>query len=175
MRGFRLTFRPGTTGEWLTDGTADWFWPIAESIGIPLMIFAPFQVAAIDTIARGYPSLRLIIDHLGVRTDLRDAQIDPVIDEVLTLARHDNIAVKASCLPGYVTDEFPYPSLHGRIRRVVDAFGAQRVFWGSDLTRLPCTYLELKTLFTEHLDFLSKDELDSIMNGGISTWLRWPA
>jgi L-fuconolactonase len=174
MHGFRLTFLPATSGVWLEDGTADWIWPIAESASIPLMVFAPGQVAQLDTIAARYPSLRLIIDHLGLHTGLRDEQIDPVLRDVMGLAKHENVAVKATCLPGYVTDEYPFPSLTERVRSIVSAFGADRVFWGSDLTRLPCTYGELKTTFTEHLEFLSESELDSIMHRGISTWLDWP-
>lgn len=174
MLGIRLTFSRGPATEWLRDGTADWVWGEAESAGVPVMVFAPLQLADISAVAEAHPDLRLVIDHLGIRTDLRDGQIDPVIDELVGLARHGNVAVKATCLPSNVTDGYPFSSLHDRIRRVVDAFGPRRVFWGSDLTRLPCTYLEAKNLFTEELDFLNAEDLEWIMGRGVSEWLGWP-
>src|SRR5581483_7718291 len=35
MLGVRLTFLGATTG-WLTDGTADWFWPAAQKAAVPV-------------------------------------------------------------------------------------------------------------------------------------------
>jgi L-fuconolactonase len=174
MLGLRLTFSRGAMTQWLHDGTADWLWPAAEEAGLPLMVFAPGQLDAIAKVAQQHPGLRLTMDHLGIRTDLRDGAIDPVLDDLVQLARFDNVAVKATCLPGNVTEGYPFPSLHPRIKRVVDAFGPRRVFWGSDVTRLPCSYREVVTLFTEELDFLGEDDLSWIMGRGISEWLGWP-
>lgn len=174
MLGLRVTFSRGAAANWLHDGTADWFWPEAEAAGIPVMVFAPDLLPEIDQIAKSHPGLRIVLDHLAIRTDRKDAEIDPVIDDLLGLAARDNVAVKASCLPGNVTEGFPFPSLQARIRTVIDAFGPRRVFWGSDLTRLPCSYLEVLELFTKELG-LADDDLAAVMGQGISEWLDWPA
>jgi predicted TIM-barrel fold metal-dependent hydrolase len=173
MLGVRLTFSRSSAAE-LQDGTADWIWPAAEDAGVPLMVFAPGQLDALAKITERHPGLRLVIDHLGLRTDLRDHEIDPVLDDLVRLARFENVAVKATCLPSNVTDDYPFPSLHPRIERIVGAFGPRRVFWGSDLTRLRCTYREALTLFTEELGFLSADDLEWIMGRGVSEWIGWP-
>ena len=89
------------------------------------------------------------------------------------LARFANVAVKASSMPSYVNEPYPFPSLHDKIRRVVEAYGRERVFWGSDLSRLSSSYRECVTLFTEELDFLSDDDREWIMGRGISEWLGW--
>lgn len=175
MLGVRLSFSQGRTVSWMTDGTADWFWPMAESAGIPVMVFSPGLLRELGEVAAAHPNLRLVVDHLGLSTAARDDELDPVIDELVRLAPLDNVAVKASCLPSNVTDPYPFPSLHDRIHRVVDAFSPRRVFWGSDVTRLRCTYDELRRLFTEELDFLSTEDLEWIMGRGVSEWLNWPA
>jgi L-fuconolactonase len=72
-----------------------------------------------------------------------------------------------------VTDAHPFPSLHPHIRRIVEAFGPQRVFWGTDLTRLPCSYRQAVTLFADELDFLSAADKEWIMGRGIAEWLNW--
>lgn len=173
MLGVRLTFSRGDAAWWMTDGTADWFWPEAEEAGIPVMVFPPGLLAAVADVAKRHPDLKLVIDHLSIRTDLRDDELDPVIDELVGLARFPNVAVKATSLPSNVTDGYPFRSLHSRVERVVDAFGPRRVFWGSDFTRLPCTYREAVTMFTEELDFLSDDDLEWIMGRGVREWLGW--
>src|SRR5262249_57607736 len=38
--GVRVTFNTPPTLAWLSDGTADWFWPAAENAGLPV-IFLP--------------------------------------------------------------------------------------------------------------------------------------
>ena len=63
-----------------------------------------------------------------------------------------------------------------RIRRVVDAFGPQRTFWGTDLSRLvhKCSYREAVTFFTEELTFLSQEDREWIMGRAIAECLGWP-
>ena len=73
MLGVRLTFRRGAT-PWLTDGTADWFWPAAEKAGMPVMFLAAGQVPHFVPIAERHPQLTLIIDHMGLSRRHRQGQ-----------------------------------------------------------------------------------------------------
>jgi hypothetical protein len=43
--------------------------------------------------------------------------------------------------------------------RVFDTFGPHRMFWGSDLSRLPGRYIDCVRMFTEHADWLQGDDL----------------
>ena len=76
------------------------------------------------------------------------------------LAKHTNVAVKASGMPSLSTEPYPFRDLHPHIRTLVDAFGPRRTFWGTDLTRMPCTYYECIALFTEHLPWLTGENLE---------------
>jgi L-fuconolactonase len=71
-------------------------------------------------------------------------------------------------LPSYVTEAYPYPSLHAHIRRVVELYGPHRVFWGTDLTRLRGSYRQAVTLFTEQLDFFSDIDKTWMIGRGIA-------
>ena len=174
MLGIRIVFNHGRTKLWLEDGTADWFWEAAERYHVPIMAFAPHAVDKLGAIAERHPGLRLIIDHLGLSSALRGQPLGPAVDKLLPLARLNNVAVKASALPCYVTEPYPFPSLHPLIRRVVEAFGPKRVFWGTDLSHLTCRYKQAVTLFTEELDFLSTIDKEWILGRGIAEWLNWP-
>jgi predicted TIM-barrel fold metal-dependent hydrolase len=174
MLGIRLVFNAGRSKEWLTDGTADWFWDAAERYDVPVMAFAPNAVPKLGAIAERHPGLRIIIDHLGLSSALRGKTLEPAVDEVIKLARLPNVAVKVSALPCYVAEPYPFPSLHPIVRLVVDAFGPRRCFWGTDLSHLTCPYKQCVTLFTEEMKSLSPTELEWIMGRGLAEWLNWP-
>jgi L-fuconolactonase len=174
MMGFRISFRHAGTHSWLDDGTADWFWAAAEKYDIPVMVFAPFAVEKIGKIAERHSGLRVIVDHMGLNVQWKGKNLAPGVDVLLRFARFKNVAVKASCLPCYVDEAYPFPTLHPQIRRVVEAFGPERVFWGTDLSQLPCPYRQAVTLFTEELDFLSTWDKEWIMGRAIAQWLNWP-
>jgi predicted TIM-barrel fold metal-dependent hydrolase len=174
MLGIRVAFHQGRPKLWLEDGTADWFWDAAERYDVPVMAFAPHAVLKLGEIAERHPGLRLIIDHMGLSSALKGKPLDGAVDNLLKLAPLKNVAVKVSALPCYVAEPYPFPSLHPLIRRVVEAFGPQRCFWGTDLSHLPCPYKQVVTLFTEELDFLPETDKEWIMGRGIAAWLNWP-
>jgi len=172
MLGIRVTFNSARFRQGLAEGLFDWFWPAAEAANIPLMISAAHVLPEIASVAERHRNLRIIIDHLSIPTTARDAEAAAAMDRLCPLARHPNIAAKASALPSFSTEPYPYPALHPPLRRVIDAFGPERVFWGTDLTRLDCTYREAVTMVTEELG-LSDGEKELVMGQGICEWLGW--
>ncbi|MDH3288042.1 MAG: amidohydrolase [Betaproteobacteria bacterium] len=173
MLGLRFTFhRPGLR-ELLTEGRVDWLWPAAEKAGVPIMMLVPHELAhLVADIAGRYPGLRIVMDHLGLHAS-KDEEAFAEFDKFLALAKYPNIAAKASCLPSFTADSYPYRRLHPYIRKVYDAFGPKRMFWGTDLSRLPCTYHQGITLFTEELSWLTPEDKEWIMGRGVCEWLGW--
>ena len=176
MLGVRLTFHRDATRRWLSDGTADWFWPQAERHGIPCMVHAPERLKEIGEIAARYPALPLIVDHMGFARETIDDKTVPAAERIVALARRPNVHVKVSAAPAFSTEPYPYKNLREPLRRIIDAFGPRRAFWGSDITRVPksCSYRQLVTHFTEELDFVPRDDLAWIMGRGLAECLRWP-
>jgi predicted TIM-barrel fold metal-dependent hydrolase len=115
-----------------------------------------------------------VLDDVGMRGRGQARKVFEELPAVCALARHPNIAVKASGMPSLSAEPYPFRDLHGAIRQLVDAFGPRRVFWGTDLTRMPCTYYECITLFTEHLPWLKGEDLEWVMGRGVCEWLGWP-
>lgn len=179
LLGIRLTFHRPFMAQWLHDGTADWFWPLAQEHEIAVMVFPPDETQAIADVAKRYPGLRLVIDHLALRQQPLDddgtaRSFAQRIRPVLELARYPNVAVKASCLPNMVTSGYPFTELHKPLEEVIDRFGPERVFWGSDLSRLRGSYEECVDLFREALTFLNDEQCALVMGEAIARWLRWP-
>jgi len=171
MLGMRFTFNTEQQRPWLTDGTADWLWPEAERADIPLMMSVSGQLPSVDRLAERHPGLKLVIDHLGLRSGTKGEQAFAGLPELLKLARHPNVAVKASALPCYSVEAYPFRDVQRHIRSVYDSFGPQRMFWGTDWTRLPCTWRRAVTFFTEELPWLSAGDKEWIMGRGVCEWL----
>ena len=173
MLGVRFNFK--RTPQTLASGDADWVWGVAEKACVPIYVgVSHADVAVIETIAERHPGLRLIFDHMALATGSKDAAAFRDLDKLLAAARWPNLAVKVSALPCYTDAPYPYRNLHREVRRVYDAFGPQRMMWGSDLSRLRGTYRECVTLFTEEMGWLSSADLEWIMGRTLCEWLGWP-
>lgn len=172
--GLRFAFQRPRLMSALHEGRVAWLWEEAEKADVPLLILVTHEmIPFIDRIAQRHPRLKLILDHLALPMHKKDTEAFRNLDLLLNIARRPNVAVKASALPVYTEDRYPYRSLHSYLRRVCNEFGPKRVFWGSDLSRLRCTYRECVTMFTEEMPWLSGDELEWIMGRGLCAWLGW--
>jgi len=173
MLGLRFTMHRPTLRFWLTDGHVDWLWPVAEKYGVPIMSLAVHtDMHLFDKVAERHPGLKLTIDHLGLTTG-KGEEAFKGLDHLLALAKRPNVAVKVSCLPHYSTEPYPFRDLVPYIRRVYDAFGPKRMFWGTDLSRLPCSYKQSVTYFTDEISWLSASDKEWIMGKAICEWLGW--
>jgi hypothetical protein len=55
----------------------------------------------------------------------------------------------------------------------VPAFGPERMFWGTDITRMPIPWRQGVTMFTEELPWLSARDRELIMGRALCAWLGW--
>jgi predicted TIM-barrel fold metal-dependent hydrolase len=176
MLGLRYGFLADPARRWLHDGTLDWLWAAAEAAGVPIAMLATDSLNEIDRIAERHPGLRLTIDHLGGRgglTNLKDAAAMTHMPQLVALAKHPNVAVKATGAPGYSSEAYPFPAMHLYLRQIYDAFGPHRMFWGTDITKMPCSWRQCVTMFTEELPWLQGEDLEWVMGRGICAWIGW--
>jgi predicted TIM-barrel fold metal-dependent hydrolase len=174
MLGMRFAFHTPLLREPFLDGRVDWVWGAAERAGIPVMVLLhhPYM-ERMDAIAAKHPQLKIVIDHLGLVNGEKDAHAFRDLGELLALGKRPNVAVKSSALPCYTAEPYPYPGLQPYIRRVYDAFGPRRMFWGTDQTRSPISYRKGVELFTVHTPWLSAGDREWIMGRGVCQWLGW--
>jgi predicted TIM-barrel fold metal-dependent hydrolase len=176
MLGIRLTFL-GPQAAWASDGTADWFWPAAEKAGLPVMFFAPGSNGSeFARIAERHPQLNLIIDHMNLNAEVKkNNKTAATIDHVVALAKYPNISCKLSASPGHSSEPYPFRDMIPHLRRVFDAYGPRRSYWGTDLTNsfAKATYRQRITQFTEELPFLSEEDKDWVMGRAILARLGW--
>ena len=176
MLGLRYVLLNDPQRQWLHDGDIDWLWPAAEKAGVPVTILATDSMDLISGVAERHPGLRLTIDHLGGRggmTTLKDHEAMTHMPDLLALAKFANVAVKATGAPGYSSESYPFPVMQTYVRQIFDAFGPQRTFWGTDITKMPCSWRECITMFTEELPWLSEDDKRLVMGDAVCAWWGW--
>jgi predicted TIM-barrel fold metal-dependent hydrolase len=179
MLGVRLTFNSPATRAWLSDGTADWFWPAAEKAGLPVMFLAVGEVAKFARIAERHPQLTLIIDHMGMNSSSRanrvTESIPAAIDQAIALAKYPNVGVKFSGAVGNSLEAYPFRDMTGHLQRLFDAYGPQRCYWGTDITNslAVASYRQRVTHVTDELSFLSESDKDWVMGRAILARLKW--
>lgn len=173
MLGARFLFNTRERIVPLADGRCDALWPIAEETGLVVAMLIPGALHLVDDIATRHPDLRLIVDHLGVPRGASGPAAFDHLPALLALARHPNVHVKAVGVGDYALDPYPFRSLEGTLRQVYDAFGAERIIWGSDLSRLHHPYRQCVTHFCETLPWLAGAELEGVMGGNLCRLLDW--
>lgn len=173
MLGVRLTFSRGGAGR-LTDGTADWFWPAAERLSLPVMIGAPGRIRIVSAILAAHPGLRVAVDHLGLPDGCTEDDLDAAVATLAGLAAYQNFAVKASALPRFSREPYPHADVARAVRRLVDSLGPARVFWGSDFTRVNTRYAD-DVRYLADSGLFTPAELDAVMGAGLCGWLGWQA
>lgn len=173
--GIRLNIA-GAQAAWLTDGTADWFWPAAEKATIPVMFLTTGHNHRFARIADRHPQLSLIIDHMGVSSaTVRSDGVAAAIAQSVALAKFSNISVKLSAAALISAEPYPFRDIADHIKRLFDAFGPRRCYWGTDVTNsfAKATYRQRVTHFTEELDFLTEADKDWLMGRAIVACLGW--
>jgi len=176
MLGLRYTFLGDPARQWLHDGKLDWLWAAAEDAGVPVAVLATDSLGVFGRIAQRHPGLRLTIDHLGGKggnTTAKDGAAMTHMPDLLALAKFPNVAVKATGAPGYSSEAFPFPAMHLYLRQIYDAFGPNRMFWGTDITKMPCSWRQCVAMFTEELPWLNEQDKKLVMGEAICAWWGW--
>ncbi len=174
MLGMRFAFHLPVLQQPLLEGKFDWVWSEAEKHGIALMILVPQNmVKAIDSVAERYPGLKIVMDHMALTSGIPFEQAVAQFDQLLTIARRPNVAVKASALPCYAPDPYPFTRIQGYARKVYDSFGPKRLFWGSDLSRSPCPYRHQIDMWLKEASWLLEEDKPWVMGRGLCEWLNW--
>jgi len=176
MLGIRYTLLSEPNRSKFDAGGFDWLWAACEKAGVPVALLATDSFPGLVRMAETWPDLKLTVDHLGGRggnTTLKDGEAMTHMPELLKLAKFPNVAVKATGAPGYSSEAFPFRKMHTYLQQVFDAFGPERMFWGTDISKMPCHWHHCVTMFTEYLPWLKGRDLELVMGEAICKWWGW--
>jgi hypothetical protein len=97
------------------------------------------------------------------------------IGQTVALARYPNVSVKMSNLPNASLEPYPFRDLNDHLKRVFDAYGPRRCYWGTDVTNglAQAPWKQRLTHFTQELTFMSESDKDWVMGRSIRERLKW--
>jgi len=149
----------------------------ASTAGIPLNVMCSGNLDLFRELAERHPNTQLVVDHLG----LDQPHAPPVppnpfsdLDDVLSLAVLDNVAIKISGACTLSQQPFPFSDIWGPLGQIFKAFGFERCMWGTDWTRAVnlLTYREGVESF-QITDALSDSERSMLMGGSLQKIYKW--
>ncbi len=132
VRGFRI--RPGdrSTQTWLDGKGMAAMWKCGADEGLAMChLINPDSLPAVDRMCAKYPQTPVVIDHfsrIGVSGKIEEADLKQLCD----LARHKQVKVKTSAFYALGKKAEPYTDLLPMIRRLLDAYGPERLMWATD-------------------------------------------
>ena len=167
--GFTHYLRDDDDGAWLhsTEGRA--FFAVAAERGLLASISAkPHHLPAIRTAAQAFPSVPFLLHHLG-HVKAAEGPSGPGMVEMLRAAEQPNIYVKLSgfAYSSAVSWDFPYHDTLPIVRRLYEAFGPDRMCWGSDypVVRFFMTHRQSLEAFRTHCTFVPEADKAAILGG----------
>jgi predicted TIM-barrel fold metal-dependent hydrolase len=162
----------------LHNGTYDPLWAAAATHDVPIMLHVSGHVAEVGPVARRHRSLRLLIDHMGLHQPPSHREERPFehLDDLLRLSEFPNVGVKISGVASLSREPYPFADLWPPLHAVINAFGIERVAWGSDFTRLAEIVNYASSLFfILHSSELKEADKEWLLGRSIRSLLRWPA
>jgi L-fuconolactonase len=172
-------FRDGTLRPVFSNGGFERLFGLAQLHGVPLFVSTHGWSAVLDDVAARYPDLTLIVDHLGLsQSPYSPPRADPwdKLPDLLKLARHPNVHVKVCGIPVLSRNPYPFEDAWPCLSAVIDAFGAERLMWASDFTRMR----HGGRIYSECRDYLlrtgniSQEQKAQIFAGTVRRVLHWP-
>lgn len=183
--GIRMGISYGRLIDLYRAGVHEPYYAAAEKHGVPVFITLFDYAAEFEPTIRAHSKLRFIIDHVGLPTPPSGstpgkpikggAHLFAGLPGVIALARYPNVAVKFTAVPSLSAEPYPFADVWPHMRKLIDAFGADRMMWGSDFTR--CVSLHS---YRESVDFfvltdqLSETEKEAMASKTFLDWVGSP-
>jgi predicted TIM-barrel fold metal-dependent hydrolase len=162
--------------ERFADGGYAGYFALAQRHRLPTWIVLPGRLDELAPYARDFPDLPFVVDHAGMPETWNRTDPDRFapLAALLALARHPNVAVKWGHMTKLSARPFPYDDVLVHLRRVVDAFGAERVMWESDWTMCMGHETLAEMLFSIRLSPLfTAAEKSWLLGGSARAVMRW--
>jgi hypothetical protein len=161
----------------------DRYFALAAEHSLPVFTSASGEPELVVPFAERFPTVTFVLDHCGISH--QEAQENgwgrELLRKLVPLADVPNIAIKWSHAQRLSEERYPYRDIARGLRSVMDAYGADRIMWGSDYTqsRWPSHHGVPAHSYAENLrylydsDLFTDDEKDWLFGRTIRTLLGW--
>jgi predicted TIM-barrel fold metal-dependent hydrolase len=172
-----FTHYVGSQDGWFTsDEGREFFRVAAERKLIASLAVGPEWLPSLREIAKENPTLPILIHHMSFPVNIKGVYDQSDLFELKKSAEIPNIGVKISGF-NYNSHEkwnFPYLDSLKLFKIIFEAYGPNRLYWGSDFpaSRDMLTYTQSLEVLRSSVDFLSANEKDLILGDNLAQLLK---
>ena len=134
MRFSPIYYQDGKHGGdgWLHADATHRLWRMAEKLGAVFSFFiAAGQLRKLAKMVKTHPDVKITIDHLS-QIDLGADDAEASLRLLLAMAKYPNVFVKVSELTSVSkSGKYPFPDAYPAVKRVYEAFGPDRLLFGT--------------------------------------------
>ncbi len=178
-----LRFAPEGAAAAVARGAYDAVFDAAAAHRLPLFFRISEGPETLRPHLAKHPDLVVALDHTGVQFPAADDHSDRTarVQRVIDMADCPNLMIKWCHVERLAVERYPFGDVVPHLRRVVDAFGPERIMWGSDYTesrdpaRSPRTCNWAEALYgIRACTALSAEEKELILGRTARKVLGWP-
>jgi predicted TIM-barrel fold metal-dependent hydrolase len=155
--GVRISPGGDAQGDWIRGPLMPPLWQRCSELGVSLSILTPItRIPDVTPLIDRYPDLDVVIDHMA---DCPPDRPD-LLKHLIALKRCPRVFVKVSHTWSISRQPFPYPDSQAQVKRLYDAFGPQRLMWGTDwpLVEGYCGYSKALGMVRHEMPFLNGED-----------------
>ena len=159
--------------EWMASPTMNAVTAALGELGLTLdLLVLSHQLPAATRLVEANPDVRFVLDHLA-KPSLEPAALTRWSDNLWALAQFENVACKVS---GYAVFDLPNVPVYTRLKPafdvVLDAFGPNRIMFGSDwpVAELGAQYADVVQIARQFSSGFSPAEQDRFWAGTALEW-----
>lgn len=164
FRGVRISPYADAAFDWIDGPLMPPLWRRCAELRVAMTVLTvASRLPRIARLVEANPELTVVIDHMADIAPDRPQDLDLL----LALARYPRVFVKISHLWSLSHRAYPYADMVAPLKRLLDAFGAKRLMWGTDwpVSQPYLGYGDIVRLYRDHLTFCSTDERADILSG----------
>jgi predicted TIM-barrel fold metal-dependent hydrolase len=166
VRGYRLYSTAENVKAWQASKTIETMFRKGAELGQAMcMLSDPEAIEGIEQLCGRHPQTTVVIDHFS-RIGMRTPPTEEQLKTLCRLARFPNVYVKTSAFYALGKKHPPYTDLIPMIRRLIEAFGSDRLMWASDCpyqVESPHTYEASIALLRDRIDKISDEDRQNLL------------
>jgi len=171
FRGVRISPNASPASDWIKGPLMPPLWKRCQDLKVPMTLLMPVtRCPDAAALIEKHPDLTVVIDHMA------DSPIDKPqeLEKLTVLKRYPKVFVKISHTWSLSKQEFPWRDTHDQVKRLYDAFGPQRMMWGTDwpVSEHRAKYGQTLAVVRDEMKFLNDDDKSWILSKTVER--VWP-
>jgi len=157
FQGVRLSPAEDATGDWVRGPLMPPLWKRCHDLKASMNILTGTRrLPDIAALVEKFPDLTVVIDHMADCPSDRPDELK----KLLALSRYPNVFVKVSHTWSVSKQPYPYPDAQEQVKKLYDAFGPQRLMWGTDwpMVEAHCSYARALAMVRDEMKFLNDED-----------------